>query len=561
LRRRTFLFGSVALSNLTRLRAQSVKLPVFLDVTAKSGVRFKNNASHTSQKYLMESMVGGVAMFDYDNDGRLDLYFVNGAALSDPMKEGQQPDKSDPKYWNRLYHNNGDGTFTDVTEKAGVRGHSFGMGVAAGDYDNDGHADLYVTNYGRNILYHNNGDGTFTDVTDKAGVAGGGWCVGACFVDYDRDGRLDLIVSRYVEWDFAHNIWCGEHKEGFRAYCHPDQFPAIAHIVYHNNGDGTFTDVSKKSGFTAAPGKGLGIAVNDFDRDGWPDILIANDSFAEQLFRNNGDGTFTETALPLGLAYDEDGKVFAGMGVDFADYDNDGWPDVFINSLANQRYALFHNEKGKSFEYVSGPSGIGGITMPHSGWGAKFFDYDNDGWKDLMVGQGHVMDNIQLTQPSVAYLEPPLLMRNVKGRFQNVSSQSGDAFAVPMAARGLAFGDLNNDGFIDVVMNCNDRPAMILNNGGNANHWLVVNTVGTISNRDGIGAALRLVTGSGAEQFGYVTTAGSYLSSSDKRVHFGLGSETTVKLLEIKWPSGIVQKLENVKTDQILTVREPEKKG
>lgn len=527
-------------------------------MTNKSGVRFKNEASHTSQKYLPESMVGGVAMFDYDNDGRLDLYFVNGAALSDPMAAGQSPDKSDSKYWNRLYHNNGDGTFTDVTEKAGVRGHSFGMGVAAGDYDNDGNSDLYVTNYGRNILYHNNGDGTFTDVTEKTGVAGGGWCVGACFVDYDRDGRLDLIVSRYIEWDFAHNIWCGEHKPGHRAYCHPDQFKAIAHFVYHNNGDGTFTDVTKKTGFADAPGKGLGIAINDFDRDGWPDILVANDSFAEQLFRNNGDGTFTETALPLGLAYDEDGKVFAGMGVDFADYDNDGWPDVFINALANQRYALFHNDKGKAFEYVSGPSGIGGISMPHSGWGVRFFDYDNDGWKDLFVGQGHVMDNIQLTQPSISYLEAPLLMRNAGNRFQNVSAQSGAPFQTPLAARGVAFGDLNNDGFLDVVINCNDRPAVILQNqGGNGNHWLLVNTVGTASNRDGIGARLRLVTASGLDQHGYVTTAGSYLSSSDKRVHFGLGPEKTAKLLEITWPSGVVQRLENVQADQILTVREP----
>ncbi|MEO8660078.1 MAG: CRTAC1 family protein [Bryobacteraceae bacterium] len=540
------------------LTAQPAPLPVFADVSAKSGVRFINNASHTSEKYLLESMTGGVAMFDYDNDGRLDLYFVNGAALSDPMKPGQMPDKTEPKYWNRLYHNNGDGTFTDVTEKAGVRGHSYGMGVTVGDYDNDGNADLYVTNYGRNILYRNNGDGTFTDVTEKSGVPGGGWSVGASFVDYDRDGRLDLVVTRYVEWDFTKNPWCGEHKPGYRAFCHPDQFKAITHIVYRNNGDGTFTDVSQKAGFAAAPGKGLGIAVNDYDRDGWPDILIANDSVAEQLFHNNGDGTFTETALPMGLAYDEDGKTFAGMGTDFADYDNDGWPDVFINALANQRYALFHNEKGKSFEYVSGPSGISGITMPHSGWGTRFFDYDNDGRKDLFVGQGHVMDNIQLTQPSVSYLEPPLLMRNMDGRFVSVSNQSGPPFLIPLASRGVAIGDLNNDGWPDIVINCNDRPAVILmNQGGNGNHWLVVNTVGTVSNRDGLGARLRVVTAAGAEQFVYVSTAGSYLSASDKRAHFGLGGNAVVKLLEITWPSGAVQRLEDVKADQILTVREP----
>jgi hypothetical protein len=551
------LFFASFVCFLAQAPAQPVPLPMFADVSAKSGVRFVNNASHTSEKYLLESMTGGVAMFDYDNDGRPDLYFVNGAALGEPMKPGQMPDKTDPKYWNRLYHNNGDGTFTDVTEKSGVRGHSYGMGVTVGDYNNDGNADLYVTNYGRNILYRNNGDGTFTDVTEKAGAPGGGWSVGASFVDYDRDGRLDLIVTRYVEWDFTKNPWCGEHKPGFRAFCHPDQFKAITHIVYRNNGDGTFTDASQKAGFAAAPGKGLGIAVNDYDRDGWPDILVANDSVAEQLFHNNGDGTFTETALPMGLAYDEDGKTFAGMGTDFADYDNDGWPDVFINALANQRYALFHNEKGKSFEYVSGPSGISGITMPHSGWGTRFFDYDNDGRKDLFVGQGHVMDNIQLTQPSVSYLEPPLLMRNTDGRFVSVSNQSGPPFLIPLASRGVAIGDLNNDGWPDIVINCNDRPAVILmNQGGNGNHWLLVNTVGTVSNRDGLGARIRVVTASG-EQFVYVSTAGSYLSASDKRAHFGLGGNPVVKLVEITWPSGAVQRLEDVKADQIVTVREP----
>ena len=503
-------------------------------------------------------MVGGVAMLDYNKDGHLDLYFVNGAALADPMTAGQQPDKRDPRFWNRLYRNNGNGTFTDVTEAAGVRGHSYGMGVAVGDYDNDGWPDLYVTNIGRNILYHNNGNGTFTDVTEKAGVVGGGWSAGAAFVDYDGDGRLDLIVTRYLDWDFSGNIWCGEHKPGYRAYCHPDQFKPSSHLVYHNNGDGTFTDVSKKCGVGSVPGKGLGIAINDFDRDGWPDILVANDSFPQQLFRNNHDGTFTESALPLGLAYDDDGKTFAGMGNDFADYDNDGWPDVFINALANQRYALFRNEKGHSFDYVAGPSGVARISMLHSGWGARFMDYDNDGWKDLFVGQGHVMDNVELTQPSVKYREPLLLMRNRAGQFDNVSAQSGAPFRQPLAARGAAFGDLNNDGFVDIAINCNDGSALVLiNQGGNGNHWLLVNTVGSVSNRDGIGARLRLVSESGLEQYGYVSTAGSYLSASDKRVHFGLGGDRMVRLLEIIWPGGTVQRLEKVPADQVLTVQEP----
>ncbi len=264
------------------------------------------------------------------------------------------------------------------------------MGVAVGDFNNDGFPDLFVTGLGQNYLYRNNGDGTFTDVTEKAGVKGSGWSVGACFVDYDRDGHLDLIVTRYVDWDFNKNIYCGERKENYRAYCHPDQFKPVTHLVYHNNGDGTFTDVSQKAGLNTAAGKGLGIAINDFDRDGWPDIAIANDSFPEQLFRNNRDGTFKEVATDLGLAYDEDGKTFAGMGIDFADYDNDGWPDIFINALANQRYALFQNQKGRAFEYVSGKAGVSAATTRHSGWGTKFLDYDNDGWKDLLVVQGHV---------------------------------------------------------------------------------------------------------------------------------------------------------------------------
>ena len=501
-------------------------------------------------------MCGGVAMLDYDGDGWLDLFFVNGAAIDDPMPADKMPDKSDPRYWNRLYHNNRDGTFTDVTEKAGVRGHSFGMGVAVGDYDNDGHADIYVTNFGRNILYHNNGDGTFTDVTERAGVAGSGWSTGACWVDYDRDGRLDLIVARYLEWDFATNMWCGLHKPGYRSYCHPDQFKPIAHLAFHNNGDGTFTDVSRASGIGLSPGKGLGVAINDFDLDGWPDILIANDSFPQQLFRNNRDGTFTEIGLKVGLAYDEDGKTFAGMGLDFDDYDNDGLPDVFIDALGNQKYALFRNAKG-SFEYVTSTVGVAGITLQHSGWGTKFFDYDNDGWKDLFVGQGHVMDNIELTQPTLKHLERCLLMRNVAGKFQDVTEQSGETLLVARPARGVAFGDLDNDGFIDLAINCNNQPAVILHNeGGNGNHWLSINTVGVVSNRDGIGARVRIVGESGVQQWSMVSTASSYLSANDKRVHFGLGKDKQARLVEIVWPSSAVQRMERVKADQILTIRE-----
>jgi len=532
--------------------------PTFADLQANAHVNFRLLSSRTPQKYLIETMPGGVAMFDYDGDGRQDLFFVNGAALRNPMPAGVLPDKSDPKYWNRLYHNNGDGTFTDVTEKAGVRGHSYGMGVAVGDYDNDGYPDLYVTNFGHNILYHNNGNGTFTDVTDMAGVAAGGWSSSALFIDYDRDGYLDLFVARYLDWDFSKNLPCGAPEKGEPAYCHPDVFKSATYFLYHNNHDGTFTDVTAKSGIGAAPGRGLGSALNDYDQDGWPDILVANDAIAEQLFHNNHNGTFTEVGIPAGLAYDEDGVAFSGMGVAFEDYDNDGWPDIFIGDLANQKYALFHNLKG-AFQYVSGMTGVARMTMPHSGWGTGLIDYDNDGWKDLFVAQSHVMDNIQYFQGNVRYLESLLLLRNVAGHFEDVSAQSGAPFKTVQAARGAAFGDLDNDGQIDVVVSCLDGQPMVLHNQGNANHWLTVNTIGTVSNRDGIGARLHVVSSSGANQYATVSTGGSYFSANDKRVHFGLGQEHSVRMLEITWPSGIVQKIENPAVDRILTVREPAK--
>jgi len=544
------LFGSAG--------EQQARLPVFVDVTAKSGITFQLLSSRTPQKYVIETMPGGVAMLDYDGDGREDLFFVNGAELRNPMPPGAVPDKSNPKYWNRLYHNNGDGTFTDVTEKAGLRGHSYGMGVAAADYDNDGYPDLYVTNFGRNILYHNNGDGTFTDVTAKASVAAGGWSASAFFVDYDRDGRLDLFVTRYLDWDFAKNMPCGSPQTGHPAYCNPDIFKLVTHILYHNNGDGTFTDVSVKSGIAAAPGHGLGSAFNDYDHDGWPDIFVANDAMAGQLFHNNHDGTFSEVAIQAGLAYDEDGQAFSGMGVAFEDYDNDGWPDVFVGDLANQKYALFHNVKG-SFQYVSGMTGVAQLTMPHSGWGTSFFDYDNDGWKDLFVAQSHVTDNIEHFQPNVRYLEPLLLLRNVAGHFEDVSKQSGEPFRTLQAARGAAFGDLDNDGQLDIAVNCLDGKPMILRNQGSSNHWLTINTIGTLSNRDGIGARLHLVSGSGASQFATVTTGGSYFSASDKRVHFGLGDERSIRSLEIEWPTGVVQRIDNPGVDRILIAREPSK--
>lgn len=502
-------------------------------------------------------MSGGVAVLDYDGDGLLDLYFVNGAHILDPMPPSAHPNKSAPAYWNRLYRNNGDRTFTDSTERAGVAGSGYGMGVAAADYDNDGRTDLYVTALDGNTLFHNNGNGTFTDVTAQAGVASNGWSAGAVFVDYDRDGRLDLVVAHYMQWNFGMDIWCGEHKPGHRAYCHPDQFQPAAASLFHNEGEGRFRDVSEPSGFAAHPGKGLGIAVDDYDNDGWPDIFIANDAVPQQLFHNLKNGTFEETAVPLGVAYDSDGRSFSGMGLDFTDYDNDGWPDLFVNALATQRYALFHNTQG-AFDYVTDQTGVGRASMLHSGWGAKFADFDNNGRRDLFVAQGHVMDNIQLSQPHLRYLETPLVLRGTGTNFVDVTPTAGPALQKLLAARGAAFGDLFNNGQTTIVINCNNGPAVVLESRSPAaNNWIAINTVGRGSNRDGIGARVKLVVPSAGAQYATVTSAGSYLSSNDKRVHFGLGSERTVQALEVTWPSGKTQRLSKLEGNQIVTVIEP----
>ena len=531
----------------------------FIDITQAAGIDFTHHSSATSNKYLVETMGGGVAMLDYDNDGRLDVFFINGAKIDDAMSQGKLPDKSDRTFWNRLYHQNTDGTFTDVTEKAGLTGKSqnrYGMGVAVGDYDNDGDDDLYVTNYGGNTLYANNGDGTFTDVTTRAGVAAGQWSASAGFLDYDNDGKLDLFVTRYVDWSFSNNRYCGEQKPGYRAYCHPDNYDGVSNVLYRNNGDGTFADVSSKAGVANPGGKGLGVAFADFDADGFVDVYVANDSVQSFLYRNLGSGSFTEVGLLSGVGYNEDGKTFAGMGVDFADYDNDGHPDVFVTDLSNERYRLFRHNGDATFRDVTNSSGVGGATLPFSGWSTRFFDYDNDGWKDIFVAQGHVMDTIEKTSPNLRYRQPPLLLRNQSARFVRVVP--GVAFQTDWAGRGAAFGDLDNDGDVDVVMsNVGEQAVVLRNDGGNRRNWLGIQTMGKRSNRSGIGSRVRVVSASGVSQHFTVSTAVGYLSASDRRLIVGLDRDATATLVEIRWPSGAVQKFEHVKAGETLVAAEP----
>ena len=530
----------------------------FSDVTQAFGIDFQHENSATSNKYLIETMGGGVALLDYDNDGRLDIFFTNGAKIDDPMPSGKMPDKSDRKFWNRLYHQNADGTFTDVTEKAGLTGaqqNYYAMGVAVGDYDNDGFEDIYVTGYGGNTLYRNNGNGTFTDVTKTAGVAAGGWSASAGFFDYDNDGKLDIFVTRYLDWSFKTNRYCGEQKPGYRAYCHPDNYDGVTNILYHNNGDGTFTDVSQKAGIANPSGKGLGVTFADYDGDGFTDIFVANDSVQCFLYHNNGNGTFSEVGLLAGVGYNEDGKAFAGMGADFSDFDNDGRPDVVVTDLSNERYMLFRNNGDGTFRDVTNASGVGAATLAFSGWSTHLFDFDNDGWKDIFVAQGHVMDTIQLTSPNLKYMQPPLLLRNEGGHFKRVIL--GPAFQTEWAGRGAAFGDIDNDGDIDLVMsNVGQKATVLRNDGGNRNNWLGITTIGKKSNRDGIGSRVKVVSASGLTQYFTVNTAVGYQSVSDKRLIVGLGADSTAKLVEIRWPSGIVQRLENVKAGQMLKVTE-----
>ena len=537
--------------SMPRVWAPAAAVMVAIGVAAAPGVPFRHDASRTSQKYLIEAMSGGVAALDFDGDGRQDLFFVNGAKLADPMKPGAEPDKSDPRFWNRLYRNLGNGAFEDVTESAGVQGRGYGMGVATGDYNNDGRPDLYVTSYGRNILYRNEGSGRFRDVTDAAGVAAGGWSTGAVFLDYDRDGRLDLFVARYLDWNF-NDVWCGAQKAGHRSFCHPDRFPPATHLLFHNEGGGVFRDVSKAAGMVAHPGKGLGVAIDDFDGDGWPDIAVANDSFPQQLFRNRHDGTFEEVGVDQGIAFDEDGRVFAGMGIDAGDYDGDGRPDLFVNALSDQKYWLFRNRQG-GFEPVSGQTGIGAITRRNAGWGTKFVDWDRDGRADLLIAQGHVMDNIEVTQPGLNYRQPLLFLRNLGGRFERGAITPDQ----PLAARGMAIADLIGDGAPDAAINCNDGFAVVaFNSRARSNHWIAIDLAGSVSNRDGIGAVIVVTTSSGRKMRAFVSTAGSYLSASEKRARFGLGTDSRAVAVDVLWPSGIRQTVRDLAADRTHTISE-----
>jgi hypothetical protein len=521
--------------------------PVF-HTTLPSGLDFTLQNSPTSFKFLIETMPGGVAFLDYNNDGLLDIFLVNGGRIASPTPEPDDFDRHDPRYWNRLYRQNRDGTFTDVTKQAGlanVGDGNYGMGVAVGDYDNDGYPDIYVTNFGKNILYHNNGDGTFTDVTAKAGVAGGGWSASAGFLDYDNDGKLDLFVTRYLDWEIKLNKPCGVVT---RQYCPPGEFPRVSNILYHNRGDGTFEDVSVKSGIAGKKGNGLGVAFADYDGDGFTDIFVSNDVVEQFLFHNSGDGTFTEQGLEAGVALTADGKKLSGMGVVFQDYDNDGRPDIVVTELPHLLQTVFHNDGHGVFSDQSLQTGLGVLSGTTSGWGLGLEDFDNDGWKDLFIVQSHVMDNVEKLDSSLHYLEPPLLALNHHGRFEQADAGS----TTPIAGRGAAFGDLNNDGWIDVVTTqLGGHPQVFLNNGGKV-HWLTITLRGTRSNRDGFGARVQ-VNG----QTRFATAAGSYLSSNDKRLHFGLGSAETARI-EVAWPSGIHQTLINIPSDRFLEILEPD---
>ncbi|HYK36618.1 CRTAC1 family protein [Alloacidobacterium sp.] len=533
-------------------KSQEATIPVrYTNVTKAAGINFVQDSTQTDEKYYLETMGTGVGWLDYDQDGLMDLYFVQSAATD--IYKPTHPLRS------ALYRNNGDGTFTDVTDKAGLGGEGhYGQGVAIGDFDNDGYPDIYVTGYGRAILYHNNGNGTFTDITAKAGVADeGNWSTSAGWFDYDKDGYLDLVVTNYIQWSPKNNLWCGERRPGYRSYCNPNNYRGQKTKLYHNNHDGTFTDVSDKSGVGLPESKGMGVVLADFNNDGWPDIAIANDTWPNFLFINNHDGTFKDVSLLSGIAASEDGKYEAGMGIDAADVDGDGWLDVYITHLDLELDRLYHNNGDGSFTDETYNSGIGQKAVLLSGIAAKFIDYDNDGWPDILQLNGAMLDNVNLYHSEVSYKEPLLMFRNTgKGHFEKTSDSLGPDFMHPVAGRGLATADYDNDGDIDIAVNVRgESPELLRNDGGNANHWIEVLLIGTKSNRDGTASVLKL-TSEGVTHMEQAKGGMSYMSASDPRIHFGLGKRTKIDSLVITWPSGQVDKLTNVPIDKIIAVKE-----
>ncbi len=519
----------------------------FTEISRQAGITFKHVFA-PEKKYIAESMSGGVALFDYDNDGYLDIYFVN--SLTVDLAKSHQKTKS------ALYHNNGDNSFTDVTDKAGVGEIGFGMGVAVGDYNNDGFADFYVTCLGPNHLFKNNGNGTFTNVTLKAGAVDSRWSTGAAFVDYDNDGQLDLFVSNYVGFDFNHLPEFGVGRtcqfKGVPVQCGPRGLPGAGDSLFHNNGNGTFTDVSKKAGVSDPNGYyGLGVICSDFDEDGLVDIFVANDSTPNFLYHNNGDGTFKEIAFISGTAVNESGREQGCMGVTLGDYDHDGRLDLFITNFDDEYNILYHNDGRNSFTDISFKAKVAQVSLPFVGWGTKFFDYDNDGWADLFVANGHVYPQ------RGHYRQRSLLHHNNQdGTFSEVASQVGSALMEERVGRGVAFGDLDNDGDVDIVVNDLDgSPQLLRNDGGNTNNSVLIKTVGVKSNRDGIGARVKIVSGDLA-QVDEVRSGGSYLSQNDLRLHFGLEKRTKIDLLEVRWPSGAIDRIPNPNVNKVLILKE-----
>jgi len=528
----------------------------FEDIAAKAGVRFVTMNSPTPNKNQIETMVSGVGLLDYDGDGYLDIYLVNGATIPSLQKES-------PAYWNRLYRNNHDGTFTDVTERAGVAGAGYGMGVAVGDYDNDGRPDIFLANVNDNQLFHNNGDGTFSDVTAKAGLKGAQmdgkkmWSVGAGWFDYNNDGKLDLFAVNYCVWDVNKDPYCPL-KSGVRAYCHPKLYKSLHNTLYRNNGNGTFTDVSQETGIAAYFGKGMSVSFADYDGDGFIDAFVANDTTPAFLFHNLGGKKFEEVGVSAGVAYAPDGSTLSGMGSDFRDVNNDGRPDIWYTAVEHQSFPLLINSGHGDFEDLTLASGLQ-ATSEMSGWSNGVFDFDNDGWKDLFVARANVLDNISQLTPDRPYPEPNSVFRNLgNGKFQEVSATAGSDFQIAAAHRGSAFGDLFNDGHIDAVVSVLGGQVKICRNvSQSSNHWILLRLSGTKSNRMGIGAQIHIVTDDGRSQWNEVTTATGYTSSSDNRVHFGLGKSEHIKEIEIRWPSGTKQILHDITVDRILDVEEP----